>query len=42
MQTCLQTQGSQGAKVSQVDSAYPRGRDQQEKKPSREGTDAWH
>ena len=35
-QTCLQTQGSQGAKASQMDSACPQGRDQQEEKPSRE------
>ena len=30
--TCLQAEGSQGVKVSQMDSACPRGRDQQGKK----------
>ena len=42
MQICLQAQGSQGGKASQMDSACPRGQDQQGKKLSQEGMEAWH
>ena len=37
---CLQAQGSREAKASQVDLAYPRGRDRLGKTPPREGTEA--
>ena len=39
---CLQAQGSREAKVSQMDLAYPRGRDQLGKTPPQEGTEAQH
>ena len=41
-QTCLQTQGSQGAKANQMDSACPQGQDQQGKKPFQERKEARH
>ena len=37
---CLQAQGSREAKASQMDLAYPRGRDQLGKTPPREETEA--
>ena len=39
---CLQAQGSQEAKVSQMDLAYPRGKDRLGKTPPREGMEARH
>ena len=42
LKTCLQTQESQGVKVSQTDSACPRGQDQQGKKPFQERKEARH
>ena len=39
---CLQAQGSREAKASQMDLAYPRGRDRLGKTPPREGTEARH
>ena len=38
---CLQAQESQEAKVSQMDLAYPQGRDRLGKTPPLEGTEAW-